>query len=85
MSFQNYDFQNQQGQQEGAGAGPGVPAQQEQAMGGQMPMPDTAGQQFQGGNGGEPGPAGGQQGGDAKTTLWYVLRSSLVFICLILS
>ena len=68
MSFQNYDFQNQQGQQEAGAAGPGAPAQQDQAMGGQMS--DTAGQQFQGGNGAEPGSAGGQPGGDAKTTLW---------------
>ncbi len=80
MSFQNYDFQNQQGQQEGAAAGPGAPAQQEQVMGGQMPMPDSAGQQFQGGNGGEPGSAGGQVVGDAKTTLWCVLRSVLMSI-----
>ncbi len=83
MSFQNYDFQNQPGQQEGAAVGPGAPAPQDQAMGGQMP--DTGGQQFQGGNGGDPGAAGGPQGGDAKTTLWYVLRSSLVLICLILA
>lgn len=68
MSFQNYDFQGQQGQQEGGAAGPGASAQQDQTMGGQLP--DTAGQQFQSGNGAEPGSAGGQPGSDAKTTLW---------------
>ena len=71
MSFQNYDNFPQQGQQGDGGAGPGGPPQQDQTMGGQMP-PNPAGG-FQGGNGGDPGSAGGQpQGGDAKTTLWYV-------------
>lgn len=70
MSFQNYDNFPQQGQQGDGGAGPGGPPQQDQNMGGQMP-PNSAGG-FQGGNGGDPGSAGGQpQGGDAKTTLWY--------------
>ena len=74
MSFQNYDsFQNQQGQQDTGGAGLGGPPQQDPAMGGQMP--ENAGQQFQGGNGGDPGSAGSQQGGDTKTTLWYVVLS----------
>lgn len=74
MSFQNFEtFQNQPGQQDASGAGPGGPQQQDSAMGGQMP--DSAGQQFQGGNGGDPGSAGGQQGGDAKTTLWYVMQT----------
>ena len=70
MSFQNYENFPQQGQQGDNGAGPGGPPQQDQNMGGQMP-PNSAGG-FQGGNGGDPGSAGGQsQGGDAKTTLWY--------------
>ena len=70
MSFQNYDSFPQQGQQGDVGAGPGGPPQQDQNMGGQIP-PNSAGG-FQGGNGGDPGSAGGQaQGGDAKTTLWY--------------
>lgn len=71
MSFENYgSFQNQQGQQDASGAGPGAPQQQDATMGGQLP--DNSAAQFQGGNGGDPGSAGGQQpGGDAKTTLWY--------------
>lgn len=77
MSFQNFEsFQNQPGQQEASGAGPGGPQQQDSAMGGQMP--DSAGQQFQGGNGGDPGSAGGQQGGDAKTTLWCVIQTQSI-------
>ena len=71
MSFPNYEpFQNQQGQQDASNVGLGGPSQQESTMGGQMP--ENAGQQFQGGNGGDPGSAGSQQGGDTKTTLWYV-------------
>lgn len=87
MSFQNYDsFQNQQGQQDAGGAGPGAPPQQDAAMGGQPmggqamggQLPDNSVGQFQGGNGGDPGSAGGQQpGGDAKTTLWYGSTSHL--------
>lgn len=70
MSFQTYDNFPQPGQQGDGGAGPGGPPQQDPNMGGQMP-PNSAGG-FQGGNGGDPGSAGGQsQGGDAKTTLWY--------------
>ena len=73
MSFQNYDnFQAQQGQSDAGGAGQGVP-QQDTQMGGQNPEGQQA--QFQGGNVGEPGSAGGQPGGDAKTTLWWVLSS----------
>ncbi|MCJ1350258.1 MAG: hypothetical protein MMC33_000239 [Icmadophila ericetorum] len=69
MSFQNYDnFQAQQGQSDAGGAGQGVPQQQDTQMGGQNPEGQQA--QFQGGNVGEPGSAGGQPGGDAKTTLW---------------
>ena len=70
MSFQNYEgFQNPQGQPDVSGAAAGAPPQQDTPMGGQMQ--DNAGQ-FQGGNSGDPGSAGGQQpGGDAKTTLWY--------------
>ena len=81
MSFQNYEgFQNQSGSQDASGAAAGAPTQQDAPMGGQMP--DNAGQ-FQGGNGGDPGSAGGQQpGGDAKTTLWY---DQTPIICLIKS
>ena len=68
MSFQTYEpFQNPPGQQDGGNAGPGVP-QQENPMG--VQQMDTSAVPFQGGNGGEPGSAGGQPGGDAKTTLW---------------
>lgn len=74
MSFPYDSFQNQPGQQDGSGARPGAPQEQDAAMGGQMP--DNAAAQFQGGNGGDPGSAGGQQqGGDAKTTLWYDIPS----------
>ena len=70
MSFQPYDnFPNQQGGQDAGGPGSGGPPPQDAQMGGQMP---DNGAQYQGGNGGDPGSAGGQsQGGDAKTTLWY--------------
>lgn len=73
MSFQYDSFQNQQGQQDGGGARPGPPQEQDAAMGGQIP--DNSAAQFQGGNGGDPGSAGGQQGADAKTTLWYDIPS----------
>ncbi|KAF2476137.1 RNA-binding domain-containing protein [Lindgomyces ingoldianus] len=69
MSFQNYDsFQgNAAGEQPGAPGGAGAPAQQPD-MG--QPIESAAGG-FQGANMGAPGGAGpGQQGGDAKTTLW---------------
>ena len=80
MSFQPYDsFQAQQGQPDAGGAGPGAPQQQDSAMGGQNPDNSTAG--FQGGNVGEPGSAGGQPGGDAKTTLWYVGMLAESFRC----
>ena len=66
MSFQNYDgFQGQPGQQDPTG---GVPPQQDAGMGGGMS--DPVGQQYSGGNGVDPGSAGGQQGGESKTTLW---------------
>ena len=66
MSFQNYDsFQGQPGQQD---PGAGAPPQQDTGMGGTMP--DPTGQQYPGGNGGDPGSAGGQPGPDNKTTLW---------------
>lgn len=81
MSFQNYDNFPQQGQQGDVGAGPSGPQQQDQNMGGQMP-PNSAGG-FQGGNGADPGSAGGQpQGGDAKTTLWYDIFISSGFGCI---
>lgn len=79
MSFQYDSFQNQQGQQDGSGARPGPPQEQDAAMGGQMP--DNSAAQFQGGNGGDPGSAGGQQqGGDAKTTLWYDIPSKFALV-----
>jgi RNA recognition motif-containing protein len=70
MSFQNYEnFSNKQGQQDAGAAGSGAPQQQDSTMGGQIP--DNSAAQFQGGNGGDLVPVGGQQpGGDAKTTLW---------------
>lgn len=78
MSFQNYEnFSNQQGQQDAGAAGPGVPQQQDVTMVGQMP--DNPAAQYQTGNGGDLGSAGGpQQGGDAKTTLWYELPTLLI-------
>ena len=74
MSYPNFEFQNQPGQQDGGSAGPGVPQQQDNGMGGQQM--DNSPVPFQGGNVGEPGSAGGQQG-DVKTTLWYVLIYAL--------
>ena len=78
MSFQNYEnFPNQQGPQDGGPGGSGAPQQQDVTMVGQMP--DNAAAQFQAGNGGDLGSAGGpQQGGDAKTTLWYELPTVLI-------
>ncbi|MCJ1311073.1 hypothetical protein MMC25_004743 [Agyrium rufum] len=68
MSFQNYDsFQAQQGGQEAPGGGPGNPQQHDQTMG---QAPDAQVPNFQGGNMSDPSAGGGQQGGDAKTTLW---------------
>lgn len=77
MSFQNYEnFSNQQGQQDAGAAGSGAPQQQDITMVGQMP--DNPAAQFQAGNGGDLGSAGGpQQGGDAKTTLWYEMLKFL--------
>ncbi len=83
MSFQNYDsFNNQQGQQEAGGPGPGAPQQQDTPMVGQHP--DNSQAQFQAGNPGDPGAAGGpQQGGEAKTTLWYAnLRHTTISFAL---
>lgn len=80
MSFENYSsFQNQQGQQDAGGAGSGAPQQQDTTMGGQLP--DNPAAQFQGGSGGDPGSAGGQQpGGDAKTTLWYEVPFDYIYL-----
>lgn len=76
--FPNYDFQNQAGGPEEAGAGGPMPNQQQQ----QPPMgqpTDTSPGAFQAGGNGEPGSAGGpQQGGDAKTTLWWVTDLTLL-------
>ncbi len=71
MATPNYEtFQNQYDAQGASAAGAVVPPQQDTSMGGQLP--DNTQAQFQGGNGGDPGSAGGQpQGTDAKTTLWY--------------
>ncbi|KAL8713345.1 MAG: hypothetical protein Q9220_002544 [cf. Caloplaca sp. 1 TL-2023] len=70
MASQPFDtFQGQYGSQDAGGAAAGAPPQQDTAMGGQLPENPQG--QFQGGNGGDPGSAGGQpQGSDAKTTLW---------------
>lgn len=72
MSTQNYDsFQGQYPGQDAGAAGGGAPPQQDTAMSGQLPENPQG--QFQGGDGGDPGSAGGQpQGADQKTTLWYV-------------
>jgi hypothetical protein len=68
MSFEQYSsFQNQPGPQDGVNAGPGGPPQQDNSMQGQQM--DNSPVAFPG-NPGEPGSAGGQPGGDAKTTLW---------------
>lgn len=76
MSFSYESFQAQQPQQDGSGSRPGAPPEQDATMGGQIP--DSSVQQFQGGNGGDPVSAGGQrEGGDAKTTLWYVFPALL--------
>ncbi len=71
MSFPNYEnFPSKPGQQDAGAAGSGAPQQQDNTLGGQIH--DNSAAQFQGGNGGDLVPVGGQQpGGDAKTTLWY--------------
>ncbi|KAL8988369.1 MAG: hypothetical protein Q9177_002547 [Variospora cf. flavescens] len=69
MSAQNYEFQGQYPGQDTGAAGAGAPPQQDTAMGGQLPENPQG--PFQGGDGGDPGSAGGQpQGADQKTTLW---------------
>ncbi|KAL8820565.1 MAG: hypothetical protein Q9223_001245 [Gallowayella weberi] len=70
MAAPNFEnFQGQFGAPDGGVSGASAPPQQDNAMGGQLPDNNQA--QFQGGNGGDPGSAGGQpQGADAKTTLW---------------
>ncbi|KAK5277516.1 hypothetical protein LTR16_009693 [Cryomyces antarcticus] len=70
MSFPNYgeQFQGQQGPEGAGGPGAGGVQQQQAPMDHQM---DESQGQFQGGNPGAPGSAGGDQaGGDSKTTLW---------------
>jgi hypothetical protein len=70
MSFQNFDsFQNQHQPADAAAAG-GAPPTADTNMTGQG---DPSPAPFQGGTPGEPS-AGqvSQQGGDGKTTLWYV-------------
>ncbi|KAF2493977.1 RNA-binding domain-containing protein [Lophium mytilinum] len=69
MSFQNYDsFQGQQPTEEGGAPGGAGPQQQQQQP--QMGQPiENSQAQFQGGNMGAPGSAGGEQSGDSKTTL----------------
>lgn len=75
MTSPNFEtFQGQFGGPDAGTAGAGAPPQQDATMGGQLP--DNSQGQYQGGNGGDPGSAGGQpQGTDAKTTLWYVVVS----------
>ncbi|OCK84533.1 RNA-binding domain-containing protein [Lepidopterella palustris CBS 459.81] len=68
MSYQNYDqFQGQQPTEEGNAPGAAAAQQQQQPQLGQ-PIENASGQ-FQGGNMGAQGQAGGD-GGDSKTTLW---------------
>lgn len=68
MSYQNYDnFQNQHGSQEQPVPNQAAP-QPDSLMPGQQP--DSSPAQYQGAPPGEMGAP--QQGGDAKTTLWYV-------------
>jgi hypothetical protein len=74
MSFQNFgdgSAQPQQGGEEQGGYGAPGAAQQQMPMGQQMD-PNQQQNQFPGGPqaGGPGGP--GSQGGDQKTTLWYV-------------
>jgi hypothetical protein len=74
MSFPNFDYpQGQPGVEEVAGQGATAAQQQQQPPHGQQAGNSPA--PFQAGGTGDPGSAGGslqQQGGDAKTTLWYV-------------
>lgn len=72
MSFQNYDnFQGQQASEEATAPGaPGAPGVQPQQGQMSQPIESAAGGQFPGGNMGGPGPAGGEQSADSKTTLW---------------
>jgi hypothetical protein len=71
MSFQNYEYQNQQ---DGA-ASAGAPATADTNMTGQA---DPSPAPFAG-TPGEPSAAAPQQGGDGKTTLWYVLIPSQAY------
>lgn len=76
MSFQNFgdSFQGQQNPEEAGAPGAAGAQPQQQQMGQPMGQPmDAQPGQFQGAQGGAPGSAPPQQqGGDAKTTLWYV-------------
>lgn len=69
MSFPNYDaFQGQQHSEDPASSGVAGAQNQQNPM---AQAPGSSPAPFQGGNGGPPGSAGGdQQGGDSKTTLW---------------
>ena len=73
MSFPNYEYaQGQPGPDDAAAQG-ATAAQQQQPPHGQQAGSSPA--PFQAGGSGDPGSAVGplqQQGGDAKTTLWYV-------------
>lgn len=70
MSFQNFDtFQNQHAAADSAAAAGAVPPTDTSMTGQTDPTPAP----FQGPTSGEPSAAGGApQGGEAKTTLWYV-------------
>lgn len=75
MSFQNFEtFQNQHGAADSAAAGTGAPATADSAMAGQS---DPSPAPFQGPASGEASSGSAQQGGDAKTTLWYVIEFDL--------
>ena len=69
MSFQNYEnFPSQQAGQDGGTGNTGPPPQQENQINTQIPT--TPGGQFEGGPQVQPPQGAGQEGGDAKTTLW---------------
>lgn len=72
MSFQNFDtFQNQHAAADSAAAAAGGAPPPDTTMTGQT---DPTPAPFQGPPSGEPSaPAGAAQGGEAKTTLWYVV------------
>lgn len=74
MSFQNFDtFQNQHGAADGAANPAGAPAPADATMTGQ---PDPSPAPFQAPAAGDAA-AAANQGGEGKTTLWYVAFRSV--------